>query len=91
MWGEDFVALLECENGLWDTKRLWDWGKAHGLCQINTRWHKEPLQEWFDSWETQLDICYKKWKGHTVFYWPLRTVHWEKCSNWVKKNRFIYS
>lgn len=89
MWWLDFVALLECENGLWDTKRRWDWGAAIWLCQINTRWHKEPLQKWFDSWETQLDVCYKKRTGHTVFYWPSRLVKWEKCSNWVKKNRFI--
>lgn len=35
MWGIDFLALLECENGNWDTEALWDGGQSHWLCQLN--------------------------------------------------------
>lgn len=87
LWGLDFVVMIECENGAWNPIARWDSWKAVGLCQMNTRWHKLP-QEYYDSWEYQLEYCYRKWSTHTVFYWPDRKIKWVKCKDYVK-NRFI--
>ena len=87
LWGIDFVLMLECENWSWDPGAKWDGGRSHGLCQMNTRWHKLP-QEYYDSWEFQLEYCYQKWIGGTKFFGPWRLINGVKCSQYVK-NRFI--
>lgn len=87
--GLDFLALLECENGLRDPKRVGDGGDAHWLCQLNTRRHKEPLSpEWNDR-AYQLSICYSKRKAGTKFYWPQRLIWGKKCSEVVKERFYI--
>lgn len=87
--GLDFLALLECENGLWDPKRVGDGGDAHWLCQLNTRRHKEPLSpEWNDR-RFQLSVCYQKRKAGTKFYWPQRLIWGKRCSEVVKERFYI--
>lgn len=83
----DFVKLIECENGGWNPKAVWDNGKAFWLCQMNTNYHKLP-QEYYDNAYFQLDYCFAKWKSWTKFYWPSRIIKWKKCAVYVS-DRFI--
>lgn len=87
LWWMDFVVMLECENGNRDINAIWDWGKAHWLCQMNTRWHKLP-QEYYNSWEYQIDYCYNKRKSWTKFYAPTRKIKGQLCKNYVL-DRFV--
>ena len=87
--GLDFVSLIECENGQWLTGAVGDWGKAYGLCQLNTRRHKEPLAPEWKDWRNQLSICYSKRKWGTKFYWPSRLIWGKRCSE-VAKKRFYF-
>lgn len=84
--GLDFVLMLECESGF-NPYAKWDSGRSHGLCQMNTRRHELP-QEYFDSWEYQIEYCYTKRKWWTKFYGPNRKIKWVKCSTAVR-DRFI--
>ena len=86
--GLDFVSLIECENGQWLTWAVGDWGKAYGLCQLNTRRHKEPLAPEWKDWRNQLSVCYSKWKWGTKFYWPQRLIWGKRCSE-VARKRFM--
>lgn len=87
LWGMDFVTMLECENGNWNIKAIWDSWKAYWLCQMNTNYHKLP--EWYkDTWQIQIEYCYQKWSTWTRFYWPTRIIKWQRCSNYVL-DRFI--
>ena len=82
LWGIDFVKMIECENWNWNIKAVGDWGKAFGLCQINTRYHKLP--EWYkENWKIQIEYCYEKWSTWTRFYWPSRRVKGTSCANYV--------
>lgn len=90
LWGIDFVALIECENGNRDPKATWDYGKSHWLCMLNTRWHKEPLSPSWNDWRNQISVCFEKWKGGTKFYWSSRLIWGKRCSE-VAKNRFYLS
>ena len=87
--GLDFVSLIECENGQWLTWVVGDWGKAYGLCQLNTRRHKEPLAPEWKDWRNQLSICYSKRKWGTKFYWPSRLIWGKRCGE-VAKKRFYF-
>lgn len=79
--------MLECENGGWRLDAVGDWGRAFGLCQINTKYHTLP--QWYkDVWQIQVEYCYQKRSTHTVFYGPQRKIKWVKCKDYVK-NRFI--
>jgi hypothetical protein len=82
----DFVIMIECESWF-NPKARGDSWKSVWLCQMNTRWHKLP-QEYYDSWEYQIDYCYHKREGWTKFYWPNRKIKGQSCSNYVK-SRFI--
>lgn len=89
LWGLDFVALIECDNGNRDPKALWDYGKSHWLCMLNTRWHKEPFSPSWNDWRNQLSICYSKWKWGTKFYWPSRLIWGKRCWEVVKERFYI--
>ena len=89
LWGMDFVSLIECENGQWLTGAVGDYGRSRGLCQLNTRWHKEPLSPDWNDRTYQLSICYSKWKWGTKFYWPSRLIWGKRCWEAVKK-RFYF-
>ena len=88
LWGLDFISMIECENGSRDPTARGDGGKSYGLCQLNTRRHKEPLAPEREDWRNQLSICYSKWKSGTKFYWPQRKIRGESCSD-VAKKRFM--
>lgn len=89
LWGLEFLTVLECENGSRDPTARGDWGKAYGLCQLNTRRHKEPLApEWKDR-TYQLSICYQKRRAGTKFYGPQRKIRGKSCSE-VAKKRFYF-
>lgn len=88
LWGLDFISLIECENDQWLTGAVGDWGKAYGLCQLNTRRHKEPLAPEWKDWRNQLSICYSKRKWGTKFYWPQRLIWGKRCWK-VAKKRFM--
>lgn len=90
LWGMDFVSLIECENGNRDPKTLWDYGKSHWLCMLNTRWHKEPLSPSWNDWHNQLSTCYTKWKRGTKFYWPQRLIWGKRCSELAKKRFYFH-
>lgn len=87
LWGMDFVTMIECESWF-NPKARGDSWRSVGLCQMNTRWHKLP-QDYYDSWEYQIDYCYQKRKGWTKFYWPNRRINGQLCKDYVK-NRFIF-
>lgn len=91
LWGLDFVYVFECENGTYDMHRVWDNGHAHGLCQINDRFHKDIPAEYETDYKVAVEYCYEKWKQWTPFYWPSRVskaTKWMRCSKFVE-NRFI--
>lgn len=88
--GIDFVSLIECENGQWLTWAVGDWGKAYGLCQLNTRRHKEPLAPEWNDWRNQISICYSKRKWGTKFYWPSRLIWGKRCSELAKKRFYFH-
>ena len=83
LWWLDLVTLMECENGNWNINAKWDSWKAIWLCQMNTNYHKLPA-EYYTTWQTQVELCYKKWKSGTKFYWPNRMIKWKRCSELVK-------
>ena len=89
LWGRDFISLIECENDQWLTGAVGDWGKAYGLCQLNTRRHKEPLAPERKDWRNQLSVCYSKRKAGTKFYGPQRKIRGKSCSE-VAKTRFYF-
>lgn len=88
LWGMDFVYVLECENGSYRLNSVGDWGHAHGLCQMNDRYHKDIPADYETDWKVAVEYCYKKWSSWTVFYWPQRIVKWKKCYKYVA-DRFI--
>ena len=89
LWGYDFVAVFECENGSYNMNSKWDNWHAHGLCQINDRYHKDIPAEYRTDYKVAVEYCYKKWKAGVPFYWPTRLIKGQKCYNYVK-NRFIF-
>lgn len=89
LWGLDFISLIECENDQWLTGAVGDWGKSYGLCQLNTRRHKEPLAPEWKDWRNQLSICYSKRKWGTKFYGPQRKIRGKRCWK-VVKDRFYF-
>ncbi|MBB1557183.1 MAG: hypothetical protein HG439_001655 [candidate division SR1 bacterium] len=87
--GLEFLTVLECENGSRDPTARGDGGKAYGLCQLNTRRHKEPLApEWKDR-TYQLSICYQKRRAGTKFYGPQRKIRGKRCGE-IAKKRFYF-
>ena len=86
LWGMDFVYMIECENGNWNIKAIWDSWKAFWLCQINTRYHKLP-NEYKTNWRVQVEYCYEKRSTWTRFYGPQRKIKGTSCANYVS-NRF---
>ncbi len=82
----DFVTMIECESWFNPNAR-WDSGRAYWLCQMNDRWHKVS-EEYKNSWEEQLRVCYEKWKGWTKFYWPNRKINGQLCKDYVL-DRFV--
>ena len=89
LWGLDFVSLIECENGLWNPKAVWDGRLSFGLCQLNIRRHGEPLAPERKDWRNQLSICHSKRKWGTKFYGPQRKIRGKSCSE-VAKKRFYF-
>ena len=87
LWGIDFVKMIECENGNWNLKAVWDSWKAFWLCQMNTNYHKLP-DGYRDTWQVQVEYCYQKWSTGTKFYWPTRKIKGKTCSEYVN-DRFI--
>ena len=88
LWGIDFVTMIECENGNWSLSVKGDSWHAHGLCQMNDRYHKDIPAEYSTNWVVAVEYCYQKYSTGTKFYWPSRRVKWKKCANYVL-NRFI--
>lgn len=84
----DFVAVLECENWSYRLDSVGDHGHAHGLCQMNDRYHKDIPADYTTNRVRAVEYCYSKWKQWVAFYWPSRIVKGQKCYNYVK-NRFI--
>ena len=89
LWGLEFVSLIECENGLWNPKAVWDGGKSFWLCQLNIRRHGEPLEEERNDRTYQISVCYQKRKWGTKFYWPQRLIWGKRCWK-VVKDRFYF-
>lgn len=89
LWGLEFLTVLECENGSRDPTARGDWGKAYGLCQLNTRRHKEPSTPERKDWRNQLSVCYQKRRAGTKFYGPQRLIWGKRCWE-VAKKRFYF-
>lgn len=87
--GMDFVYVLECENGSYRLDSVGDHGHAHGLCQMNDRYHKDIPADYTTNRKVAVEYCYQKRKGWTKFYWPSRRIKGQTCSNYVK-SRFIF-
>ena len=89
LWWYDFLAVLECENGSYDLKAVWDWGHSFSLCQVNNLYHKDIPSDFTTNWVVAVEYCYQKWKNHTVFYWPNRIIKGQKCYDYVR-DRFTF-
>ena len=87
--GWDFVYMMECENWNWSIYAKGDSGNAIGLCQMNRLYHKDIPQDYFTTWQVQVEYCYQKWKSWTVFYGPQRMIKWKRCYEYVK-DRFTF-
>ena len=81
--------MLECENGTYRLDSIGDNGHAHGLCQMNDRFHKDIPTEYSTNWVVAVEYCYQKWKQHVAFYWPSRIIKGKKCYEYVK-DRFTF-
>lgn len=91
IWGMDFVKLIECENGMWDPKRI-SKTNDHWLCQLHYSYNKEFINspDFKDPYK-QLDYCYEKYKTNpNLRYWPNRKIKGKKCSDYVS-SRFNIS
>lgn len=73
--GENFVYLLNAENGQWTYKRKHpkvkgtigiDWG----FCGINDYYHPDIVKnpKMFTDWKWQMDQCYQLYRKGTTFY-----------------------
>ena len=56
--------------------------------EMYTNYHKLP-EDYYTTWQVQVELCYQKWKEWTKFYWPSRIVKGKRCSEYVK-DRFTY-
>lgn len=83
LWWMDFVTMIECENWNWSLTAKGDGWHAHGLCQMNDRYHKDIPADYSTNWVVAVEYCYQKWKWGTKFYWPSRKIKWQRCSNYV--------
>ena len=84
LWGIDFVKLIECENGVWDPKRVSS-TQDHGLCQLNYKYNKKFINssDFSDPYK-QLDYCYEKYKiNPKLRYGPNRKIRGKKCTEYV--------
>lgn len=89
LWGYDFLAVLECEASYWLTQ-LGDGWHAHGICQINDRFHKDIPAEYYTNRVVAVEYCYQKRKSWVPFYWPSRIIKGQKCYEYVKP-RFTFT
>lgn len=89
LWGYDFVAVLECENGSYKLDSIGDNGHAFWLCQANDIYQKDIPADYTTNWVVAVEYCYQKWKWGTRFYGPNRMIKWQKCYEYVK-DRFTY-
>ena len=87
LWWIWFVTMIECEAGSWSIYARWDNWHAWGLCQLNDHFH-HVSDEYKNTWQVQIETCYKKWSSWTRFYWPGRIIKGQKCSSYVL-NRFV--
>lgn len=71
----DFILTLKAEN--WgfnmyqqsNVVKNWIREDSRWLCQLNRKRHKEvDTKEFWESWEYQVEICYKKYAWWTKFY-----------------------
>ena len=81
--------MLECEAGSYKLDVVWDSGHAHGICQINDRFHKDIPADYTTNWVVAVEYCYQKWKKGTVYYWPQRMIKGKRCYEYVK-DRFTF-
>lgn len=72
---ENFVYLLEAENGHFDhlrpSKSVGSNGfRDYGLCQINAGWHPAIVNDrrFRADWRWQLQTCLRLYQTGTVFY-----------------------
>lgn len=75
-WDIDFLATLKAENGWFDMYKQsdvvinWHREESYWLCQMMRIYHKEvDTKIFWESWEYQVETCYKKYKWWTKFYW----------------------
>lgn len=87
LWWIWFVTMIECEAGSWSIYARWDNWHARGLCQLNDHYHYVS-DEYKNTWQVQIETCYKKWSSGTKFYGPGRIIKGQKCSSYVL-NRFV--
>lgn len=73
--GEQFVYLLNAENGEWTYQRRHQKipgtvGIDYGLCGTNSVHHPEILHDkrFFTNWKWQMEQCYKMYVGGVTFY-----------------------
>ena len=71
----DFILTLKAEN--WgfnmyqqsNVVKNWIREDSRWLCQLNRKRHKEvDTKEFWESWEYQVDVCWRKYKWWTKFY-----------------------
>lgn len=89
LWGYDFMAVLECENGTYNLKARWDNWHAYSLCQVNDLYHKDIPSDFTTNWVVAVEYCYQKWSQWVAFYWPSRMVKGQKCYEYVR-DRFTF-
>ena len=71
----DFLATMKAENGwynMYQQSNVYKNGKreeSYWLCQMMRKYHPEVNTKIFrESWEYQVEICWKKYKWGTKFY-----------------------
>ena len=72
----DFLMTLKAENGWFDMYKqsnCYQNGKredSYWLCMIHRRWHSDIVDQkiFWESWEYQVEQCWKLYKGWTKFY-----------------------
>jgi len=78
-WDMEFIRTLKAENWAFDIHlqsrvpdSKWPNGRedSRGLCQLHRTRHRDvvDVEEFWESWEYQVEVCWQKYKWWTKFY-----------------------
>ena len=88
-----FVKMLVAENGSINPETQSKFVKngiredSWGFCQLHRQWHSDVVDDprFFTDWKWQIDKCFEKYKGGTVFYGAFKPERADMQLAWINK------